>query len=156
MLSYVVPASAALFVADAVGFMAASSLLPRLWPGFLGDVENEDALDETVLVRLGACELNECELNEEFEDVVDPCLRGLGVGVPISVGVRLSHDGEVDITDVFPKPRMHKLIELNTTCLRWDACLVLRSNKCKAFDARSSCVAQVIPSNKNGSCFGEE
>lgn len=36
-----------------------------------------DALEETVLVRLGANELEAMEYADEFVDAVDPCRNGL-------------------------------------------------------------------------------
>jgi len=63
-----------------------ASLFPRRCPRWLWT----DALDETVLVRLGAKELDATEYAEEFVDAVDPFRSGLDDCAGRSVWARLN------------------------------------------------------------------
>jgi hypothetical protein len=53
--------------------MLLASLFPRKCPKLVGI----DALEETVLVRLGVNELDATEYADEFVDAVEPCRNGL-------------------------------------------------------------------------------
>lgn len=73
ILSYVVPALNRFASSAASIVTGLASLFPRWWPRLL-DI---DAFEETVLVRLGANELEATEYADEFVDAVDPCRSGL-------------------------------------------------------------------------------
>lgn len=78
MLSYAVPAfdhfpRSIASVAVVTELILLVSLFPRKCPRLFGI----DALEETVLVRLGANELDATEYADEVVDAVDPCRNGL-------------------------------------------------------------------------------
>lgn len=56
-----------------------------------------EALEETVLVRLGAKELDSTEYADELVEAVDPCRSGLDGCAGMSVWARLSEGSWKDI-----------------------------------------------------------
>lgn len=91
MSSYVVPALDQLprsiaSVTVVTEFILLASLFPLKCPKLFGI----EALEETVLVRLGANELDATEYADELVDAVDPCRNGLVDCGGRSVWVRLS------------------------------------------------------------------
>ena len=79
-----------------------TSLLPRLWPG----TDPDDAVEETVLVRLGANELDETVYIDELVEAVDPWRSGLDVWSGKSVCVRRDDAKLLDITGADLRERM--------------------------------------------------
>lgn len=91
MLSYVVPAFGRLprsivSVTVVAELMLLASLFPRKWPR----LPPIDPLEETVLVRLGANELDATEYADELVDAVESCRNGLVDCAGRSVWARLS------------------------------------------------------------------
>jgi hypothetical protein len=71
-----------------------ASLFPRKWPRLL----RIDPWEDTVLVRLGANELDATEYAEEFVEAVESCRNGLVDCAGRSVWARLSDGNWVGIT----------------------------------------------------------